>query len=92
MGYRAFLQVDQAASSHQAVLRDLGKRGEDPDLDRRLVAIVKKQLKIETSLYTFLQILSVSLFEKMPLYQALAVEESKGDTWQGTNQLELFVF
>jgi transposase len=57
-----------------------------------LVAIVKKQLKIETSLYTSLQILSVSLFEKMPLYQALAVEESKGDTWQVTNQLELFVF
>jgi len=57
-----------------------------------LVAIVKKQLKIETSLYTSLQILSISLFEKMPLYQALAVEESKGDTWQVTNQLELFVF
>ena len=57
-----------------------------------LVAIVKKQLKIETSLYTSLQILSVSLFERMPLYQALAVEESKSDTWQVTNQLELFVF
>ena len=56
-----------------------------------LVAIVKKRLKIETSLYTSLQILSVSLFEKMPLYQALAIEESKSDTWQATNQLELFV-
>ena len=31
----AFLQMGEAASSHQAVLRDLGKCGEDPDLDRR---------------------------------------------------------
>jgi hypothetical protein len=30
----AVLQVDQAASAHQAVLRHLGERGEDPDLDR----------------------------------------------------------
>jgi hypothetical protein len=30
------LQMDQAASSHQAVLRHLGKRGQDADLDRRL--------------------------------------------------------
>ena len=32
----ALLQVDQATSSDQAVLRNLGKRGEDADLDRRL--------------------------------------------------------
>ena len=32
----ALLQVDQAASSHQTVLRHLGERGEDADLDRRL--------------------------------------------------------
>ena len=57
-----------------------------------LVAIVKKQLKLETSLYTSLQVLSVSLFEKMPLYQALAVEEYKTDTSQIINQLELFGF
>ncbi len=57
-----------------------------------LVAIVKKQLILETSLYTSLQILSVSIFEKMPLYQALAVDESKSDTCQITNQLELFAF
>ena len=33
---RALLQVDQAASPDQTVLRDIGKRGEDPNLDRRL--------------------------------------------------------
>jgi len=36
-----------------------------------LVAIIKKRLNIERSLYTMLQILSVTLFEKIPLYQAL---------------------
>lgn len=36
-----------------------------------LVAIIKKRLKIEQSLYTILQILSLSLFDKMPIYQAL---------------------
>lgn len=40
-----------------------------------LVAIVKKRLQIEQSLYTMLQILSVSLFEKMPILQAF----SQGD-------------
>ena len=37
-----------------------------------LVAIVKKELHLKPSLYTLLQILSVTLFEKMPLEQALA--------------------
>ena len=36
-----------------------------------LVAIVKKELKIEQSLNEILQILSISLFEKVPLYQVL---------------------
>jgi len=36
-----------------------------------LVAITKKRLRIDQSLYTILQILSVSVFEKMPLLQAL---------------------
>jgi hypothetical protein len=35
-----------------------------------LVAIVKKRLNLDASLYTLLQILSVTLFEKMPLQQA----------------------
>jgi len=36
-----------------------------------LVAIMKKRLKIELTLYTILQILSISLFEKKMIYQAL---------------------
>ncbi len=37
-----------------------------------LVAIIKKKLKVKASLYTMLQILSVSLFEKTPLFQLLS--------------------
>ena len=36
-----------------------------------LVAIIKKELKIDHSLYTILQILCVTLFEKMPIYSCL---------------------
>ncbi|MDP6433434.1 MAG: IS4 family transposase, partial [Candidatus Scalindua sp.] len=40
-----------------------------------LVAIMKKRLKIDLSLYTILQILSISLFEKMPILQALTADD-----------------
>jgi len=42
-----------------------------------LVAIVKKRMQIGLSLYTILQILSLTLFEKMPLYQAFAQNDYK---------------
>jgi hypothetical protein len=57
-----------------------------------LVAIVKKRLGLNASLYTLLQILSVTLFEKMPLHQALAGDENRCNQPQITNQLNLFVF
>jgi hypothetical protein len=37
-----------------------------------LVAIVRKRLGIEAPLYTFLQVLSLTLFEKMPIFQAFS--------------------
>jgi hypothetical protein len=55
-----------------------------------LVAIAKKQLKIEASLYTILQVLSVSLFEKIPIYQALALSDYKEPEVYISNQLKLF--
>jgi hypothetical protein len=55
-----------------------------------LVAIVKKRLQLPASLYTLLQILSVTLFEKVPLDQVLAVNEDKASTSPDTNQLNLF--
>ena len=57
-----------------------------------LVAIVKKRLGLDASLYTLLQVLSVSLFEKIDLKQALADDPHKYDTSQITNQLNLFAF
>ena len=53
-----------------------------------LVAIVKKRLDLDATLYTLLQILSVTLFEKMPIHQALAGCNAS----QITNQLNLFDF
>ena len=44
-----------------------------------LVAIVKKRLDLDASLYTLLQILSVALFEKIPLHQALTLGETKSN-------------
>ena len=44
-----------------------------------LVAIVKKRLNTQGSLYTILQILSLTLFEKIPLYQLLKNTEIQND-------------
>jgi len=55
-----------------------------------LVAIVKKRLRIEASLYTILQILSLTLFEKTPLDQLLTNIEPKMGTPEINNQLNLF--
>ena len=57
-----------------------------------LVAIVKKRLDLDASLYTLLQILSVTLFEKMTIHQALAGDENRCNASQITNQLNLFDF
>src|SRR5271155_3006859 len=57
-----------------------------------LVAIVKKRLTLDASLYTLLQILSVTLFEKIPIDQALTGDDTKDDTSQVTNQLNLFAY
>ncbi len=55
-----------------------------------LVAIVKHQLAPERSLYTLLQILSVSLFEKTPILQAFSQIEYKTENQSSAIQLPLF--
>jgi IS4 transposase len=55
-----------------------------------LVAIIKKELTLPASLHTLLQILSVTLFEKMPLQQALAEPADLSSSPESTNQLNLF--
>jgi hypothetical protein len=57
-----------------------------------LVAIIKKRLGLEASLYTLLQILSVTLFEKMPMPQALSASQFQSDNPTSDNQLNLFAF
>ena len=55
-----------------------------------LVAIVKKRLNTEASLYTILQILSLTLFEKTTLDQLLKNTEMQMTTQQNNKQLNLF--
>jgi IS4 transposase len=55
-----------------------------------LVAIIKKHLKLEQSLYTILQIVSVTLFEKIPLLQALIDVEVTEQEPLTDNKLNLF--
>ena len=55
-----------------------------------LVAILRKHLNLDASLYQILQILSVSLFEKTPILQALQASESRDELPNISNQLILF--
>lgn len=55
-----------------------------------LVAIVRKRLEIDCSLYTMLQILSVSLFEKVEIRQALTSTRYRNAESALCNQLQLF--
>ena len=57
-----------------------------------LVAIVRKQLGLEASLYQILQILSVTLFEKVPILQAFQAPDSQDDLADDGKQLILFDF
>ena len=55
-----------------------------------LVAIIKKELGVERSLSEILQILSLTLFEKTPIFQALSESKSQDPEPPFHNQLNLF--
>ena len=55
-----------------------------------LVAIIRKRLKLDLSLYTILQILSVTLFEKIPISQAFSPDIYINKIADNDNQLNLF--
>lgn len=57
-----------------------------------LVAILRKRLGLEASLYQILQILSLTLFEKVPILQAFQASDSQPDLSHSGNQLILFDF
>jgi transposase len=56
-----------------------------------LIAILKKRLKLDASMHTILQILSVTMFEKMPLEQVLGESLTSTCDRPNDNQLKLFV-
>jgi hypothetical protein len=56
-----------------------------------LAAIIKKEMALDVSLYTFLQILSVHSFEKTELFCAFQSHDNKTDPSQDDNQLNLFI-
>ena len=57
-----------------------------------LVAIVRKRLGLRLNLYTMLQILSVSLFEKVPINQAFSLNDSPSSEGEQPKQLQLLDF
>jgi hypothetical protein len=57
-----------------------------------LIAIIKKRLNLDASLHTLLQILSVTLFEKLELLEALTLNVPSENEDTSTNQLNLFNF
>ena len=57
-----------------------------------LVAIVRKRLDLDASLYTLLQVFSVTVFEKMPIQAAILATPNRFDDAEDRNQLELFTF
>jgi hypothetical protein len=57
-----------------------------------LVAIVRKRLGLEASLYQILQILSLTLFDKTPILCALQATDADANFAENLNQLILFAF
>jgi len=55
-----------------------------------LLAIIKKKLKMEHSLYTFLQLVSISIFEKMPIISMFSELDYTNKFGYNSNQLSLF--
>ena len=57
-----------------------------------LVAIVRKRLRLDRSLYQILQILSITTLEKTPILQVFEAFDSQSDLVDNSNQLILFDF
>jgi len=55
-----------------------------------VVAIIRKRLGLEAGLYQFLQIVTVTLFEKTPILRALEASDSRDDLHENGNRLLLF--
>ena len=86
-----FFSMDQTASTDQCLLWHFAKCGQNPGLDRHLSLRVgchrQKRLNLQRSLHSILQILSVSLLEKVPILEALSQPEYGEIKYESPNQL-----
>ncbi len=86
--------MDKAEPAYQVVLRNHSERVKVQVWSAIsiyvLVAIVKKQLGINRNLSEILQILSISLFEKIDMYETLTTNFVKTELDPPSNQLTLF--
>jgi len=90
---RVVFQMDQATSTDKILLWNIGKCSKNPNMDCCFcifIAIIKKRLNLEMSLYTFLQILSVTAFEKVSILQVLRDFISTKQQEDSPKQLVLF--
>jgi hypothetical protein len=84
--------MDQAASSDQALPWNIGEGGQVANLDRRSglsSGTIIEKLNLDASFYTLLQILSVTLFEKIHLQQALTTNALCEIQYDSSSQLLL---
>lgn len=91
--------MDQAASAHQAILRHIGKCGEDADLDRsvRPRADCDRQGAAAAGgaalhIAILLQVFSVTIFEKMPIKSAILAIADDTEQSPSDNQLNPLTF
>jgi hypothetical protein len=88
--------MDQAAPPDQGLLRHQRERLKTQIWIAVsvyvLVAIVRKRLGLDASLYQILQVLSITPFEKMPILQALQMANSQNDLHDPAKQLNLWDF
>ena len=75
---RAVLPMDQAKPADQDLLRHIGECSQSPDLDCRVGLCARchheETAQIRASLYTILQVLSVTIFERMPFCSHLQIQ------------------
>ena len=86
--------MDQATPANQGLLRHHGECRQNPDMDCRLGLCARghhqKMTQARGSLYTILQILSVTIFERTPLLQVLTDSDYNMQGCESLNQLNLF--
>ena len=86
--------MDQIASSNKGFLWYIGKCGQDSNLGCNISLCSgshnKETAQISLTLYTILQIFSITFFEKMPILQALTEIDCKNKITSGHIQLNLF--